>query len=144
MATARQRQVTEALAAEIRSIAARQNLKSFHLHRMTGIPKSTMANIWNGETAIDVDQIARIARALAVDPGQLLVDAIANARIEPGDDPDLPAEVADAIDSANQLTRRQRERVRDTLRSENRVTGKSTPDESLGSSERQHGRAGNG
>lgn len=149
MATARQREVTEALAAEIRSLAGRRNLKSFGLSRLTGIPKSTMANIWNGQTAIDVDQIAAIAQALDVDPGQLLVTAIANStRVPPSPDPDIHPEDERLIDGSDKLTKRQRDGLKATLRGDiqgdRQVSSESNPGESVTSSARRRGRAGAG
>jgi transcriptional regulator with XRE-family HTH domain len=148
MATARQRQITEALAAEIRALAGRQNLKAFSLHKLTGIPKSTMAAIWNGQSVIDVDQLVSIAAALDVDAGQLLVDAIANARHEPGPDPGVHPDDAAIVDSSDKLTKRQRAQVKRSLSGEsdttdsNRMAHKRTSDESVRSSVRHPRTAG--
>lgn len=148
MATERRKFVAAALAAEIRSLAARRNIKALPLSRMTGIPKSTMATIWNGETAIDVDQIAAIAAALDVDPGQLLVDAIANAGRQPAPGPGVHPEDAELVDSSPHLTKRQRDEVKRQLSGENSgdapVTGQQPPSESVDSAARRRRRVSNG
>lgn len=103
MAGTRERRVAAALAAEIRALAGRQNLKAFNLHKMSGIPRSTMAAIWNGEAVIDVDQLARISVALGVDPGTLLSTAIAATTLSPDQE---------AILHSNELTEQEKADIR--------------------------------
>jgi DNA-binding Xre family transcriptional regulator len=102
--SARERRVTMALAGEIRAVAARQGLKAVDLAAATGYARSSMAKIWNGESAIDVDQLARICRPLGVQPYDLL--ALAMKAVE------ATADVDDIIDAAD-LSEAEKQRIRD-------------------------------
>lgn len=79
MAGARERRIAAVLGEEIRVAMARRDVNTLQLSRSTGISNSTLATLLKGTSAMDVDQLARICKALDLDPGQFYSDAIAKA-----------------------------------------------------------------
>lgn len=91
MATARERRIAGILAANIRAVMGRKNVNALTLSGMAGIANSTLGNLLNATTAMDVDQLYRICRALDVDPGPFYQAAIEEADdVHPQADPRIP------------------------------------------------------
>ena len=85
MAGTRERAVAGAVAEELRALLARRQLDALSLARSSGIPNSTLDTLLKGTAAMDVDQLARICRALEIEPGDLLTVAIARIPNQPGE-----------------------------------------------------------
>lgn len=86
---------TRSVAAEIRAVAGRKGLRQFEVAEKAGISRSTFGPLWKGDRIIDVDQLARIAAALGVQP---------NTLVQPGwDDRAKRGSVRDADDSEWQV-----------------------------------------
>jgi DNA-binding Xre family transcriptional regulator len=79
MAGTRERRIAAVLGEEIRVVMARRQINSLQLSRMTDIPKSTMDTLLKGTSAMDVDQLARICKALGLEPGPFYSGAISLA-----------------------------------------------------------------
>jgi transcriptional regulator with XRE-family HTH domain len=58
---------------------ARRGVNTLQLSRSTGISNSTLSTLLKGSSAMDVDQLARICKALDLEPGPFYSDAIAKA-----------------------------------------------------------------
>lgn len=82
---ARGREVSGAVAAEIRSIMGRRLIKPVQLADAAGFPRSTMSNLLNGKAAMDLDQLARICRVLGIQPGDVMAAAMGTVHTIPTD-----------------------------------------------------------
>lgn len=72
--------LTEAVAAEIRSIMGVRNMNQADLSRATGIHKATVSSMLNVKSAIDMEQVGKIADALEMDPDELMAGAFVRYR----------------------------------------------------------------
>lgn len=88
--------LTEAVAAEIRSLMGRQGLRQVELANLSGIHKATVSTIVHARSAIDLEQIDRLSRALRIEPDELLRSAIQHAR-QSG----LTTEAADTVSNGD-------------------------------------------
>lgn len=79
MAGTRERRIAAVLGEEIRVVMARQKINGLQLSKLTGISNSTLATLLNGTAAMDVDQLARICKALGLEPGPFYSYAITKA-----------------------------------------------------------------
>lgn len=79
MAGTRERRIAAALGEEIRVVMARRGINVLQLSRLTEISNSTLSTLLKGSSAMDVDQLARICKALDLEPGPFYSDAIAKA-----------------------------------------------------------------
>src|SRR5438128_455652 len=97
---ARGRTVTAAVAAELRAIMARRQMKGVQLAEATGLPKSTMAGLLAGTSAMDLDQLMKICTVLDLEPGELNARGMTEA-----------AAHSDLVTGAKELTERQRKEL---------------------------------
>ncbi|MFJ1459687.1 helix-turn-helix domain-containing protein [Nocardia sp. N2S4-5] len=72
--------LTEAVATEIRSLMGRQGMLQVELAELSGIPKATVSSLVKAGSAIDLEQLARMSKALKIEPDELLRTAIQEAR----------------------------------------------------------------
>ena len=79
MAGAREKRIAAVLGNEIRVAMVRRRVNALQLSRLAGISNSTLGTLLNGSSAMDVDQLARICKALDLEPGELYSAAIAMA-----------------------------------------------------------------
>lgn len=63
---------TQAVAAELRAAAARQKLRPSDLAERTRIPVQTLRKLLAGDSAIDVEQLNKLADALRMQPRELI------------------------------------------------------------------------
>ncbi|MFI6215683.1 helix-turn-helix domain-containing protein [Nocardia brasiliensis] len=70
--------LTEAVAAEIRALLGYRKMKQIDLSRATGIHKATLSAMLRAQAAIDIEQLAAMADALDVDPGEIMRKARAH------------------------------------------------------------------
>ncbi|MFJ1461775.1 helix-turn-helix domain-containing protein [Nocardia sp. N2S4-5] len=68
--------LTQAVAEEIRVQLGRRKWKQADLVKATGMPKATISSLVNGNSAIDVEQLASIGEALNIDPGEIVRNAM--------------------------------------------------------------------
>ncbi|MDG4756311.1 helix-turn-helix transcriptional regulator [Micromonospora sp. WMMD710] len=69
----------ELVAEEIRVLLARQRISASKLARTLGMTQSYLARRMSGDTAFDVDDLARIANVLGV----TVVDLLPSAKVRP-------------------------------------------------------------
>ncbi|MFC8531860.1 helix-turn-helix domain-containing protein [Nocardia sp. NPDC057227] len=72
---------TRLIAAAIKATRAARGLRQEDLARSTGIPARTIAKIENGQMAIDVEQLGRIADSFGQEMGDFIRYARANANL---------------------------------------------------------------
>lgn len=70
---------TRKVAAEIRSRRKRMLLKQDYVSSTAAIPLSTLSQLENGRSAIDMEQLERLAEVLQISPDGLIREAIRNA-----------------------------------------------------------------
>lgn len=63
---------TAAVAAELRAARARLQMSFPEIASATGIPRNTLLRYFNGQRDIPVPSFGRIARAMGLQPGELL------------------------------------------------------------------------
>lgn len=74
----RQGPYADAVASNVRAEAGRRRVSQAALSRMTGISGANLSRRWLGQYPFDVEELAKIAKALNVSIGDLVVPAPGN------------------------------------------------------------------
>ncbi|MCM6776230.1 helix-turn-helix domain-containing protein [Nocardia sp. CDC159] len=77
---------TRAVASQLRAQLGVRKLRQADLVRATGIPKATLSSLLSGDTAIDLEQMRKIANALGIEVADIWTAA------EQQGDPDVGGE----------------------------------------------------